>query len=191
MNVKRLVVEGRDGDVVALACGMCGTVYLPRDTERADQCCAPYNCSDCGTETKRYWLKCDDCRAKAAAQKERERFDAAVKIPASKYDGEQVYDPHRDAYEVDASDAFEDAEPPAPYVYATTYRALHIDAEGVVENAAEGGEHHDELADSIPQHMMDELQAFLDGWCKRTGEGSYFPDYSRAIVPDPATEEAA
>lgn len=177
-----LVVEGSDRPV-ALACGKCGTVHPLGQEERATQCCEPYHCKICGVETPRFWRICDDCRRAEMRERERVRFEAATVVPWDEAAGVMLYDEEHDRWITDPEDAEDD--PPTRYAYATTPRALSIDADGILDDALESGEHHEDAGLEISDAERDELRAFLAGWCARTGVVSHFPDYSRVVVFTP------
>jgi predicted nucleic acid-binding Zn-ribbon protein len=187
-KVLTLVVQGREKPV-ALACGKCGTVYGLGDESGAARCCEPYQCSECGTETRRYHTICDSCRGARRREREREQFEAATVIPFDARAGEMLYDEEHDRWITDFEDA-EDSDPPTRYAYATTPRRLSMDAGQTIEDAIEGGEHHEGAYDEVSDAETAELQAFLDGWCERTGIVSHLPDYSRVVLFDPKLARA-
>lgn len=183
-KVLRLVVQGSDR-LVALACGKCGTVHPLGQEGRAAQCCEPYRCGTCGVETRRYWTICDGCRSAKEREKEAARFAAATVVPWDEAAGAMLYDEENDRWISEVEDA-EDDDPPTRYAYATTPRLLHIDADGIIENALESGEHREDADLEVSDAMREELRTFLADWCRRTGVVSHFPDYSRVVVFTPA-----
>ena len=176
-----LVIHGREEKVVAHACGDCGTVYGLNVRDLADQCCRPYHCHSCGSETERYWTKCCDCRRRERREQEEERFRAAERIAWDEGAGAMLYDEEHDRWIIDEEDATE-GDPPTRYAYATTPRRLRIDAETIVENACEDGEHHEGAYDQIHRDDFGRLQSLLDEWCEGTGVVSHFPDHARVVV---------
>ena len=83
MNPNELVFRGTD-EVVAVACGKCGTVYSTKmSAERAimmaTDCCDPH-CSECRAPCRRGWTFCDACRDKKRVELESARFAKAKKI---------------------------------------------------------------------------------------------------------------
>jgi hypothetical protein len=179
MNAITLVVQGKDKPV-ALACGECGTVHRLTDDVGAERCCKPYTCSKCGVETRRYWMKCDDCIRKEDDAKEAARRAAATVV---EWDDSIVilYDRQGDRWLQDEDDA---ADSEVEYAYATTPDPLHLDAESIVLNALE--DHHEDA--DVDPHLVRTLQQELDAWCERTGVVSYTPDFSRVVVfaPEPS-----
>jgi hypothetical protein len=203
VNAFDLVRAGTD-DPIAAACGKCGLVHSPKiyfappdramaaARQAADDCCTPRKCEDCGKETEgRGWLVCGRCRTERVQLQEQARFDAATVVPWDDAAGAMLWDEENDRW-ISDGDAPEDDEPPTRYAYATTPLALHINADNIIADALENGEHHDDAGDEIVPAERAELQSFLDGWCERTGVVSHFPDYSRVVVfeaaPTPATE---
>lgn len=199
MNTFDLVRAGTD-KAIAAACGKCGSVHSPliyaaapdramnAARSAAEECCAPRKCEDCEAEVERAWLACKPCRARRDTQREAERFAAAEKLSLDEYEGDVLYDPANDQWfyaeeGFGEDDRFEDG-----YAYACTYRPLRLDAQEILYQEIENGEHHDEMY--ISPQLGDELQTFLDDWCARSGQGSYFPEYSRAVLlPAPAFDE--
>lgn len=179
-----LVIQGRDKPV-ALACAKCGCVYSLGQEEMAAQCCEPQHCSTCGVETERYWAKCNRCRGEEERARKRARFAAATVVEWDDAAGAMLYDEEHDRWISGIEDA-EDEDPPTRYAYATTPHALNIDADDIIDNALESGEHHEDAEMDISEAERAELRAFLAGWCERTGVVSHFPDHSRVVLFDAA-----
>lgn len=177
-----LVIRGEDRPV-ALACKTCGTVHPLGQEERAAQCCQPYHCEHCGVETRRYYTICDDCRRKLEREKEEARFRAATVVPWDEAAGAMLFDEEHDRWIGEEWEVLE-GDPPTRYAYATAPRALSLDANGIIEDALESGEHHEGAGDDISDAERADLQAFLDDWCRRTGVVSHFPDHSRVVLFD-------
>jgi hypothetical protein len=175
-----LVIQGEDRPV-ALACAKCGRVYSLGQEGMAAQCCEPYHCSTCGVETERYWTKCNRCRGEEERAKERARFEAATVVPWDEAAGAMLYDEEHDRWISGIEDA-EDEDPPTRYAYATKPRPLSIDADDIIDNALENGEHYEDAGMDISEAERAELRTFLTDWCRRTGIVSHFPDHSRVVL---------
>lgn len=129
-----------------------------------------------------------------AAAKDDARFLRAVRVPAEEYVG-AVYSrglpgggAEGEGYYPDVATMKRQREvmgvdPPA-YVWACREVTPSTDASQVIDDALQ--EHHESARDAISNEQIVELQGFLDGWWKRTGTFSWFPDYGRAVVIDPS-----
>ena len=75
------------------------------------------------------------------------------------------------------------------FVWATTETELTMDAGSIIEDACE--DLHDEALYSIGTEGPVELQAIVDAWCAKYGDGctTYHPDYTRAILLPPIPRE--
>ena len=69
------------------ACGkcglLCGTKYDGNPRERAEECCTPGRCRECGAEkdpADQHYTNCAPCRRKNDAQKELDRITTAEKL---------------------------------------------------------------------------------------------------------------
>lgn len=174
-----LVRQGTDKPV-ALACGLCGTVYALSDSARAGQCCMPYHCDTCGAETKRYRTRCTDCIRAKNRDREAQRREAATVVAPDEVVGAMLYDADDDRWFQDFDDACDLDDDAPPYVYATTPKPLRLDAESIMDSALE--DHHEGAADYLDPRDVELLQAILDAWCERTDIVSYEPDFSRVVV---------
>jgi hypothetical protein len=166
----------REGDLepVAKACGKCGRVYALGDGF-VERCCAPVIC-ECGAEARKGWTVCDACRHRKSDEKEAARRAAATVV---EWDGNYLYDAQGDRWFVDESEMLDAAEESGfEYAYASYPKPLTLNAEAIVDSALE--DHYEEAEVDPP--LVQELQDFLDDWCKRTGIVTYYPDYSRVVL---------
>lgn len=57
---------------------------------------------------------------------------------------------------------------------------ISIDADSIIENACE--ELHEEAEENIFRQDREELQEFLDNWCKKqTGTTTLYPNYKKYV----------
>lgn len=143
---------------------------------KAEQCCN-YRCVTCGEKCDQFWDYCrthrDERWRKQEREKEQAAFEAAVE--RTDYNGPFVFN---DRYYADMEDFLdylvgdgrEEADWPE-YLWVPNENKLSIDAGRVIESALD--DHHEDAADRITSDEVKELQAFLDGWCERTGVVSY------------------
>lgn len=188
METIELTKKGHD-DVVAYACGKCGTVAAT--ATHADRCCVPHTCSVCGGPTERSWLKCRECRDKESTAKDQQLYDAATKVPLSDYDHEYVcLHPYGDetSYRLvddvvtDNEEAPDDAEH-VDWAWACSVLPWpRLNAQDMMEAALE--DEHPE--DAIEWLDIDELQKLLDHWMDAQPQGQfYIVDTSRIVLfPD-------
>jgi len=68
------------------------------------------------------------------------------------------------------------------WIYGTSVMDMSIDASDVIENAC--SDLHEEAENNIARKDIDELQTFLDQWCKNNSAGTttYYADYKVGIV---------
>ena len=163
---------------------------MARSQETATACCTEPKCQTCGEARASGWIHCDSCRAKLAAQKEKDRFDAAEKIPAANYTGWVYSDAigSNNGFSTSVeefSDAFEchaepGTEPPA-YVWACAETHFcHADI-GDITSGMEGEAYED--FDFNDLNGLTELKAALDAFnAANEDKISYSPDYKRAVI---------
>ena len=185
----RVIVESTKA-TVGYGCAVCGVlhgtnIYACSEDEAqkaavtaAEKCCAPRSCNDCGGAVERkYWTKCDTCRATQSQEHERERYEAATRVPAAEYDGEMVCigeDDFRYTTDVDEGEG----EP--PWAWATTPRRMRLAADDILDGALD--EYHEDARDEISTKDLGRLQRYLDAWCAHVNVVSYYTDHSRVVV---------
>lgn len=183
-----LVVKGGDQEkVAAVACGKCRCVA--RDTAEAESCCVPVKCKTCGEETTRFQTECDSCTHKRwdkeTRAKEAEAFNAATKILAKDYKGEQVclqFSCTEDDYWL-LSDTWEEIDD-KPWVWGCTEVPWpRPDMQRVMES---------EVEDEYPVDVLDwldlsGLQAVVNGWFDEHAPkpAMYMIDTKTVVVIDP------
>lgn len=198
-----VVIKGSE-KVIGYACPVCHMFCSPliyackwelaleAAFDHAKRCCDKH-CEDCDVKLEKgdYNVLCRACRLKRDAAKEAARFEKATKIPEAEYDG-WVFDESSEEYYAsvdewrDQRDRFDQT-----YLWATTeIDGFRLDAEDIVGNALENGEHHEDAIESVED--LDDLQEFLDAWCAKQAVMSYMVDYTRAIVlaPEPGDANA-
>ena len=184
MNAFELKGTRPDGkEVFIYACGECGRLDQHKDA--AEKCCGPCSCG----KTKEPWQdRCVECSSKDSDERlraaEEKRYAAAKRVPFADYGGAMLVS--GDHFYDEPDDLFDDSLPEDPprEAWGVYGMPLSIDANRLLESALE--EHHEDAEDNISKEMVDELQTFLDGWCKRTGIVSYFQD--DAVLVDLSAE---
>ena len=153
--------------VDAYVCETCKQAYL--DKRRADRCCEPRFCEDCGTPipTDHYYLVCEPCREKRKFERAR-KMTLEEYIAISKKDKKDplFYDEHFDIYEEDVEsilDHYQDEDENFPkYVLGVKIIPFELDIDSALELAQE------EMADEFEpeHHLVDlpELRNFVDQW---------------------------
>ncbi len=190
-------VKGND-KVIGYACPKCHMFCSPliyackwddalaAAHRHAVECCSNRLCSECGVDMgprkKVCWLACASCRHKLEATKERERFEAAAKITYADYEHDFLY--WNDTYYDDIDlllDACDYDEPPT-YAWACYPVDFKLDAQRLVSDALEYGDHYEDAYDDIGSPAMDQLQVIVDAWCKHVAVRSWMPDHKRAVL---------
>lgn len=178
-------------EIKAFKCTKCGVAYSSK--EYADRCCQPKHCEKCGVEIPRksYYTLCENCLAEKEIEDEKKRFEKALHVKESEANPdrcEMMY--HKDygydeGYFCDIEDLLNyceenDIEKPK-YCYGTRSRIISLDAEAMVEEACD--ELHENAFDNIDKSEIDELQEYIDEWCKKqTGTRTYEVDFGYAIL---------
>jgi len=188
-----------DRVTVAFACGKCGqlftTLSFPENArEMALDCC--YRRCACGALTGgNSWTACEPCRKRRwtehDAEMDRKRRAKVKRVPLSEYEGagffwEDEYYQTLD-YLYDHCD-YGEVSPPKE-VWGSKSELLSMDVEDILESALE--DHHEEAYDRISEAEKDELQRYLDTWCKETGVVSYSPDYGTLVLLEDVVDEQA
>jgi hypothetical protein len=179
-----LVVKG-SGAVVAYACPECGRVFNTKNL--AEICCEPVIC-ECGRTCRKPWTACDTCLEKNRQDKERQKFEAAEKLPWEKYDG-PVY--LNDEYFVDVEDmadrfAYAGIELPE-YVWACTTALLTLNAEEIISRELEAQEFYEDAFEHVV--AISQLQEAIDEWSEKQSLESWMVDRTRAVLLDGLQDE--
>lgn len=157
-------------------CEKCKSVRKTK--EDADDCCSPYKCQQCGTETERYYTICNSCQNKKEHAQELARFEKAEKLTS--FDSQIFYN---DKYYDSVGDMLDyiDGDPPE-YVWATTechFVRLEI---GKVEELSVDIDSAYEDFDEEPDGL-DELKIAIEAFNKANYHHiSYIVDYSKAVL---------
>jgi len=183
-----LVKQTNPDEVVAYACGSCGTVVGTAKSHgsnaqgMAERCCAPPACQQCGAvHDRKHRLFCGPCEVAREAAREARRFAAAEHIPASDYDGPVYWDgTGNDGYSPSVADlldwfADEETEPPA-YVWACSVRHPSLDADDLLEHALD--DHHEDC----DLDAVDELRAFVARWNAQQTDETWDVDVTCAVL---------
>lgn len=123
------------------------------------------------------------------AKKALDKWAAAKKIPLEEAlnSYKMLYSDLSDEYvstddfEDWLADYLEDSEGRLPLIFATKTTNLTLDADTVLQDQSDNL--HEDALDNIYRNKIDELQNFLDKWCKDI-EGhtlTYWPDYKVAV----------
>lgn len=183
-----VLVAAKDADKRPLlyACPKCGAVHSPaiylassdvqhstaREAARECYSCRTHNnCADCGAETHKSRIKCDDCHKKAVLAK-------ATEVQPSEIDhcfgwSEAFYSSVEDA-----QDAGE------PFVFASTFRPFHISEDQVFDWIIED---HYEDASVDDLHHVAELSAAIKAFNEAQTGGTYDEDRTRYAMLAGAT----
>lgn len=159
--------------------------------ESADDCCKPKICRDCGKEfpRKSCWIVCDECHEKHEQQREKDKYDKAIKCTYEDCPDEHKimmysdYYGDNEGYFTDIDELIEHCESKditiPEYCWSTTEIEMSMDADSLIESACE--EMYEDAEDHIDDESRKELQYYLDKWCKEQGIRSYSVDYKYAI----------
>lgn len=168
-------------------CSECRAVFP--NQEQASTCHRDRFCA-CGAKVeRRFYAKCNACDHKEwkekAATKERERFEAARKIPASEYEGGMIFGPD-DKYYTEIEDCIDGylvgQEP--EYVWACKdVGVVQATTESLYENMLENMWEDAEVTDL---NGIDELEVAVTAFNEANKSISVWePDYSTAILVGP------
>lgn len=160
-------------------------------------------CKFCGKQLQRSSLRCDcqgykEDEKRRESEKRKERISMAYETTPDRvstylYDDENdMYyaeiedfvdvikeDYLDDKYACDSFDEFFDKVVPK-VLWVTEYVEMSMDAQSIVENACE--ELHEDAMDNVSGEDLDELQKYLDSWCKsQTGTETYYPCYIKYV----------
>lgn len=167
-------------------CSTCRCVHVSK--ERAVECHGPRVCS-CGKPIEsRYASECPECDRRKWQEKiqkdELDRFEAATKIKASEFTGDQAFwdDKYYDSVE-DALDGYLKPDHRPEYIWAAKNQGLpKASLDDLIERVIEGAW---EDADSDDLNGVEELQAAVDKFNEENaGVPVYMPDFTLAILID-------
>lgn len=120
------------------------------------------------------------------AKRRAEAFEKATKIPAAEYTGWVSWpgcvgdDGYFESVQELLNHCAKTGKPAPTFVWACKPIPLHLDAEGIVDQALE--EHHEGAKDFISNAEMERLQVLLDEWAKAQGVTSWCEDRTRAVM---------
>ncbi len=177
-----LVLKGGDASKVVLwGCGKCR--LSTTSYEAAVACCAPHFCETCGVQIKSY---CEACSKKKEHARNKALWDKAKKVMLSEYPESWVYCDHCSEYYADAWELIEDHEDlddeDVPvWVYGTYEVKFSLDAREIVCEELERQEFYDGADEHIKTEAFQELQDFLDAWCKRQDLTAYMVDHGTVV----------
>jgi hypothetical protein len=77
----------------------------------------------------------------------------------------------------------EDNDAPLPaWVFGGFWRPFRLNAENIVENECESGEHHDDMLENIGDEPVKRLQSLLDEWCATLPGGTSTGEIDHSTV---------
>lgn len=181
--------------------GIKANKTFPFNNQALSFCSSCYNgvrkrCEHCHELIAKGWTKCN-CETVKKQKDEQQEIEAKErwnKIPKISLEHAlanygMLYVEDFDEYV--ASNAFEDwieyqrdedgyFEPKDLRIYVTRCESLYLSATDIVENALE--ELHEDA--EVSNEATEQLQSFLDQWCKRNGGGTqtYYADESTGVI---------
>lgn len=184
MNPIELVRRGTD-DVIALACGACGTVQglsnplLGRHL--AEQCCTLATCA-CGATCERYRTTCAACVAREDETREAAAIAKATRVSLADYLAETGADAMVCTERLGGGEHYthpDDCD--EPWAWACTRMAWPIlDAVSIAEGLCEEAEAYE---GAIERLDTDSLQTVLDAWQATQADGpGWMVDPSRIVL---------
>lgn len=177
-------------EIKCYKCGNCGAAFVSK--EKAEDCCKPKICEDCGREIPRksYYVVCDECREKRELQREKDRYNKATKCSYDECPDDEKIMMYSESYGsnegyfTDISELIDYCEaediPVPEYCWSTTQIDMSMDGDSLIESACE--ELFEDASDRIDSEDRKGLQDFLDKWCeKQSGTSTYSVDYKYAV----------
>lgn len=169
-------------------CGECRNVA--RTEAAANQCCAPYKCTVCGTDVDRktYRTVCPPCEKAKREAAEKARFDAAEKL--TEWDGWIMAEGigYRDGFFQSVDELSEyveddgDTEMPAYVWTCDPSYFCKLSIEEVTERLTENCDAYEDFSVDDMSGVK-ELEAAIDAFnAANTGVVSYQPNMKRALV---------
>lgn len=161
-------------------CPKCNNHFY--EEEKADKCCAPKHCEDCGKELPYKWYRtvCEPCT-------ERRKFEKARKMTYDEYlteFGNNMLVVGGDNYFSDMDsiiDHYYGEEEIPQYAYGTEKIDIKINIDSAIENALENAYEDAEFSN------LNKLQSFIDEWNAENGLTAY-AENSKIIIWIPREE---
>lgn len=191
------VFMGASTEVTAWCCGQCGRGAWP-EKHQAEYCCGTPIC-DCGKETTKPYLKCEDCRRESARETEQRHIDKAKRLegwtgPVFYESNEHYYDCVSDAID-DITDNYEGEDPFTAYLWPCREVHPRLDAMGILNDALEVNEAHEDADWST--EAVKAFQEFVDDWNETYSDDitSWWPRYDEVIeltitpAPEPSNDD--
>lgn len=199
-EVKALTFAG-ESKTLGYTCMACGLIYTPKsgitaiDAEmravsdplersrlKAETCCEPRCCQQCGKPVPKYWLSCESCRLKSRLSKCKIVPDVGDPVFDERGGGEWGDGYSSCVYEMRRWHEEEGHRLPS-WVHPCTPQPLRIDSDNLVDSfedfMADGYNARDECVD------LEELEKFIDGWNEKQNYQSWYPNMKEVIVLDP------
>jgi hypothetical protein len=174
-----LVVKG-SGIIIAYACSECGRVFNTKNL--AEICCEPAIC-ECGRTCRKPWTACDTCLEKKRQDKERQKFEAAEKLPWEKYDGPVYFNDEYYSDVEEMADCLACAGIELPkYVWACRKFGLTLNAVDIISRELESQEFYEDAFEHVV--AISQLQEAIDEWSEKQSLESWKVDRTRAVLLD-------
>lgn len=194
-----LTKQGTD-EVMAYACGKCGTVYTPRiyingqpdDAKRAaNECCGLRECQGgCGkkVDPRKESLTCRECFNRELAKKERERAEKAEKFTVETlpkdtplYYGDEHFSYDFDSFAEWARDQDLRNMKMPMIVWLCDKRKPQVDVDGVIEHLSEQWELGDGVSAEDVCEDIDELAQVMHDWNAKQKDSLWYPSSKRVM----------
>lgn len=156
---------------------------------------------ECGQKIdKPYYDMCDSCRSKKwneqQAQKDRELFEAATKVPFEDYTGLFLWNDRaitREDLEEELYSLIYGGEEPPSCIWGTTKQKVfsHIDLVEVVANKCEDGYEDMETYFDYKDEGFIKAQELINSWLAKHDSATdiYYEDYKTAVLLDKVIED--
>jgi hypothetical protein len=200
------LADGTEKKILGWACPECMLYHSPliyackadtaeAEAKRAASECCHRLCQDCGVDmgSSPGWICCDECRAKRAELRLKERIAKAKRVPWAEYHQRAVFCEATDEVHFDVDEMQEaivelwvqckvDLDEP-PIIWGCAVSQFKLDADGIVDSELEN--HHEDAYEEVGQNDRDRLQRMLDKWCKDVDITSYETDYGVIVELNP------
>lgn len=198
-----LTEQGQD-KIVAFACGKCRVVASFSSRYVGDQAvelarnearghCGPWHC-ECGRERRPLAYFCKECgdevQRKVYADRMARRVAKARRVALDDYNVGMVCVDDDVIFKEELFELLNEGEVSGP-VWGCYERPLKLDADDIITQALESGEHHEDARDYLEKGAHEALQKALDEWCSKYGRrvSTFFADYGTIVVCDAAEGE--
>lgn len=202
MNAKELFARTDAGEIKSAGVWYCTECkYVSTSEQQAEECCRQRRCDRCGESTKGFWKTCGACQDAERARRLEARVAKAQRVPWTEWEGAVFPDGSDGFADIEgAMDFYEVDHPrdlPQP-VWGSSSDALQLDAESIVEHAAE--EMYEGAFERVSDAAIEKLQKVLDEWVRENGPPDGWAEDDTVVIDcerereaspgsEPATEE--